>query len=824
MKNIAFIFIFLFATLSLNAQDSWQRKYPSVLNDTTVLQIAGETSRTGRSLVVSVGQSADGARETMYLTLLDVYGTELWTVEVYSDELEGDNFIDAHIYDNESVNDGYFFNFTTQSDEGYHKYLGKISRNGLEGDIVTLNIADEDTDLAPTYFFTSSIGRNIVVFNEESGIGVTRLENHNEVLWNSLFTNEDYGLEATHIAENADSTLLVSGVYDGEQPFFMTVDSSGQVLNGKQYVLDSNSVNYTKTLRWEDKSGYVMLATQPGHSRFIALDSVGDVLWSKYTNPDNPIEQVDFTLRDNRIIVVGQRVDNDTLRHLSFDIDRNGAVNNATTYRNDAVAGSFLGVYLTEGGYNLMGNNMLNDDIVPIIYAHDGDNSAFCSELITMDTLWTANTTSDTLTFDKAGNIASIDTTDYMVRPKSLWNVPKLNVTADPERFCPDETVMSDIEASVSVAPESTVSYKWNTGDTTTMIVGTEIDEPYVVTSTINYQECFELIDTTILKRYEVPMPAVNLVWITNCEYQLIGVPQSGKPPFQYAWSTGESGETITVEEEGTYSLTVTDDCGSEGSVDVDVIFPELKVDIVEIADNEGCTNFGLIAQVSNAQGVPTISWNNGSTDISIDNLSSGTYSVTVLDDCGMSATDSYNLTAHEPITDYSLTEDLDCEDDRVVVEVDELVGGNASLLEFSLLSNPSGTGGDRYEGPVQDLIFNLEDFCGNSFIDTLDYERQCSSCLKYPVAFFPQGQEDVERTFGPVDICDTPEEFTDYEFKVFNRWGQEVFSTTTFGDEWNGFFNDEAAPQEVYTYYARYTLRFTGEEKVDKGNVTLIR
>jgi gliding motility-associated-like protein len=60
-------------------------------------------------------------------------------------------------------------------------------------------------------------------------------------------------------------------------------------------------------------------------------------------------------------------------------------------------------------------------------------------------------------------------------------------------------------------------------------------------------------------------------------------------------------------------------------------------------------------------------------------------------------------------------------------------------------------------------------------------------------------------------------------EFRVFNRWGQEVFSTTDGAKGWDGTF--KGTPQEVGVYH--YLIRITtpeGKMRSYKGDVTLIR
>lgn len=61
-------------------------------------------------------------------------------------------------------------------------------------------------------------------------------------------------------------------------------------------------------------------------------------------------------------------------------------------------------------------------------------------------------------------------------------------------------------------------------------------------------------------------------------------------------------------------------------------------------------------------------------------------------------------------------------------------------------------------------------------------------------------------------------------DFRIFDRWGQEMFVTTDQGIGWDG--NNKAgtpAVQGVYVYYA--VLQFAnGKERTIKGNITLLR
>ncbi len=100
---------------------------------------------------------------------------------------------------------------------------------------------------------------------------------------------------------------------------------------------------------------------------------------------------------------------------------------------------------------------------------------------------------------------------------------------------------------------------------------------------------------------------------------------------------------------------------------------------------------------------------------------------------------------------------------------------------------------------------------------DSIDINVSLESYLDVPNAFSPGSQPNallkiVHR--GNVKVN---------TFKVFNRWGAQMFSTTDVNEGWNGQFNDQPQPMGVYVYIVDATTP-TGRHFYKQGNVTLIR
>jgi gliding motility-associated-like protein len=60
-------------------------------------------------------------------------------------------------------------------------------------------------------------------------------------------------------------------------------------------------------------------------------------------------------------------------------------------------------------------------------------------------------------------------------------------------------------------------------------------------------------------------------------------------------------------------------------------------------------------------------------------------------------------------------------------------------------------------------------------------------------------------------------------EFRIFNRWGEQVFGTLNPDKGWNGTYKGSIADQGTYSYYIRVQER-EGRERIFKGDVILIR
>ena len=99
--------------------------------------------------------------------------------------------------------------------------------------------------------------------------------------------------------------------------------------------------------------------------------------------------------------------------------------------------------------------------------------------------------------------------------------------------------------------------------------------------------------------------------------------------------------------------------------------------------------------------------------------------------------------------------------------------------------------------------------------------EHTCNCKVSVPNAFTPNsdGRNDVFRAIFPGDCS-----LKGFALSVFNRWGQEVFSSDKPGAAWDGQFGGIPAEVGTYSYMARYYIDNSRKENILKGNFILIR
>jgi hypothetical protein len=137
-------------------------------------------------------------------------------------------------------------------------------------------------------------------------------------------------------------------------------------------------------------------------------------------------------------------------------------------------------------------------------------------------------------------------------------------------------------------------------------------------------------------------LPGLNIVSpVCQATNGTVSVTLSGgDTPYQYAWSNGSTGSSLSGLAAGSYSLSVTDGNGCSATAIANVSVSNVSLNVSTTPVAAVCTTPGsAAASVSNGTANYTYLWSNGSTDANPINLTAGNYSVTATDANGCTGT-----------------------------------------------------------------------------------------------------------------------------------------------------------------------------------------
>jgi gliding motility-associated-like protein len=204
--------------------------------------------------------------------------------------------------------------------------------------------------------------------------------------------------------------------------------------------------------------------------------------------------------------------------------------------------------------------------------------------------------------------------------------------------------------ASGGTAP---YTFVWNTGDITQNITGLAAGL-YTVTITDN-NGCSSIASVTITQ----PAAALSVVVSSTQSVSCFGgnngsasaAVAGGTAPYSFQWSNGSATQSANGLSAGIYTVTVTDSRGCITSGQVTITQPaaalSVSASMVQAVSCFGGNNGSLNISVSGGTPSYSYTWNIGSTSQNINSLVSGTYTVTVTDIKGCTA--SISATVGQP-------------------------------------------------------------------------------------------------------------------------------------------------------------------------------
>lgn len=240
----------------------------------------------------------------------------------------------------------------------------------------------------------------------------------------------------------------------------------------------------------------------------------------------------------------------------------------------------------------------------------------------------------------------------------------------------PDQTICNGSIVSFTASGAST--YQWNPiGSTSqTVLVTPSTNSTYIVIGT-DINGCVSR-DTVSAFVFAVPVVSLNPTFICQGYSTTL---DAGNPGSTYDWSTGETSQTISVSDSGTYSVVVTSANGCAALAQTVVTVGG------NITANPTTVNIcsGLTTTLNAGNPGSTYAWSTGATTQTITTGTSGNYYVTITDPNGCSAT-KLNIVNVDPLPVASFSTSPSCMGDATAfTNTTSIASGsiNSSLWSF---------------------------------------------------------------------------------------------------------------------------------------------
>jgi gliding motility-associated-like protein len=266
---------------------------------------------------------------------------------------------------------------------------------------------------------------------------------------------------------------------------------------------------------------------------------------------------------------------------------------------------------------------------------------------------------------------------------------------------------------------------------------------------------------------------------------------------------------------------------GCDSVVTVSVIsLPSPQFALDATASCTGLQNGSIEISVQSGAGPWMFALNGG--DYQMDSvftgLAAGQYSIHVTDVTGCVTETSTEIPETIPAEVTVTNQTISCDESSVILQP-EVNGGDTATMDW-LWSDGSTQPWMLAEGPGE-YVVTIDDGCSShehTITVSWSTDSEDKDFFYIPNVFSPNG-DGINDVFQVVPKPD--HSVLDYVVRIFDRWGNLMFATTTTDEGWDGAFRGEEMQPGVYVWYVKALVELCGWREVDvleKGDLTIIR
>jgi gliding motility-associated-like protein len=324
------------------------------------------------------------------------------------------------------------------------------------------------------------------------------------------------------------------------------------------------------------------------------------------------------------------------------------------------------------------------------------------------------------------------------------------------------------------------------------------------------------------------PLPQIQLLTdqFQYCVGEVVQLNASGG--LTYLWNEflgSTDNQSFVIQNSSYYTVEGIDENSCSASDSVFVLVNQNPI-LTVTPDQEICE--GEFVSIS-LQGATSYLWSpNGTGSQSLVSPTSTTvYTITGVNQANCSSQITTTITVNpSSFANFSANPIITTSDSPTITFTNASVGD-----DLVLFSTGDGTVYDQFDGQLEYSY----PFSEGTYLATLWIENQfgCSDSTQLfiqikgdelfyvPNSFTPDGDEH-NHIFSP--LFTTGFDAANFQFEIYNRWGELIFQSFNASKGWDGFYNGSKCPDGTYTWKIIYKIPDLDEYKIVTGHVNLIR
>jgi gliding motility-associated-like protein len=303
--------------------------------------------------------------------------------------------------------------------------------------------------------------------------------------------------------------------------------------------------------------------------------------------------------------------------------------------------------------------------------------------------------------------------------------------------------------------------------------------------------------------------------------------PNGGTAPYIYLWSDNDNANPKNNLSLGNYSVTITDNNGCSINQSFEV-GRNAAISIAPVVNNPSCfpaADGSIELTVNGGNGGFVFQWSDNSVRQNAYNLLPGTYTVTVTDSKGCTATAGPFTLAYQYVFSISATP-LDTTITKGLGVQINVSPNSYHAVQYTWIP-PDGLSCTDCSSPVarpmQTTTYKVIaiNAAGCSDSTAVIIQVKNPGAIYIPNSFSPNGDgaNDLFMIYGI-----KPEFLESFHISVFDRWGERVFSAEQAGFAWDGTYKGKLLDPGVFIYHLKFVLQGGDIIEERKGSLLLLR